>query len=469
MNYGSLTRALAILALLAVGCSDGPSGPYSDPDDDGSGDVAPAIVTWLQVNGKAFTTPEAGNGFADLQFLKRMVGDAKVVALGEATHGTREFFQMKHRLLEFLVEEMGFDLFAIEATWPEANRLNEYVHGGEGDPSVLLSGLYFWTWNTREVLEMIQWMRAHNEAPGGAPTVSFLGFDMQFPGMAIHNVIEYLSEVDSPAAAVASEKYSCMLRYANGPDGLTPSQTSYRDQPRSYRDECQRDLEEVRDSLLAHQDTYEATSSAAEFAIADRSARVVLQYEDIESERTRGARDEFMAENAIWLHEQGGPDSKIVLWAHNGHVADNPTYAGGSSMGWHLRAHYSDDLVTVGFDFYQGGFRAVHQTSNGGYAGVTNHTVGPAPVDSYEHYFHAAGKEQMILDIRSVDLTTASTSWLAGPLLMRSIGAVFAPTNPGAYLYPVTIPSRYDLVIFFDDTSAAEGLPYNPPNSWEGV
>ena len=462
MTSAPFIRALGILGLLMAGCSDDPSAPSSSRGDDGSGEVKPEIVNWLQVNGKAFSTPQAGNGFADLQFLRDMVGDASVVSLGEATHGTREFFLMKHRILEFLVQEMGFNLFGIEASWPEANRLNEYVHTGKGDPAVLLSGLYFWTWNTQEVLDMIQWMRAHNENPGG----SFLGFDMQYPGMAIHNVIEYLSAVDPPAAAAASEQYSCMLRYANGPDGARESQARYGDQAEAYRDECLQDLTAVRDSLLAHKDVYVAASSATEFATADRSARVVLQFEDMQSVRTYGARDAFMAENAIWLHEEGGSDSRIVLWAHNGHVADNPSYAGGSSMGWHLRKHYSDDLVIVGFDFYQGSFRAVTQTSSGTYSGLANHTVGPAPGDSYEYFFHSAGREQMVLDTRNVDMGTASTSWLAGPLLMRSIGAVFMPTNPGTYLYQVSIPSRYDLVIYFDNTSAAVGLPFNPPSEW---
>lgn len=457
---------VTLVALLTAGCSDDPSSPSLGATDDPSREVSPEIVAWLQANGEAFSTPQAGNGFADLQFLKEMVGEARVVALGEATHGTREFFLMKHRILEFLVQEMGFDQFAIEATWPEANRLNAYVHTGEGDPATLLSGLYFWTWNTQEVLDMIQWMRAHNQNPGGAPAVSFLGFDMQFPGMAIHNVIEYLSGVDTAAATAASEGYACMLSYANGPDGARMSQERYRDQSQGYRDACMLELRAVRDSLLANQDAYEAASSVQAFATADRSARVVVQFEYMASERAPGARDEFMAENAIWLHEQGGPDSRIVLWAHNGHVADNPAYSGGGSMGSHLRTHYSDEMVIVGFDFYQGGFRAVTQTSSGTLSGLANHTVGPPPGGSYEFFFHAAGMERMVLDTRNVDLGTDSTSWLMGPRLMRSIGAAFTPTNPGAYLYQANIPSWYDLVIYFDNTTAAVGLPYAPPDEW---
>ncbi|MGW8265684.1 MAG: erythromycin esterase family protein [Longimicrobiales bacterium] len=460
------SRALALLPFLVIACSDDPSGPGSDPGDDGAGGVPSEVVTWLQANARPFSTPEAGSGFEDLRFLKDMIGDASVVSLGEATHGTREFFQMKHRILEFLVEEMDFDLFAIEATWPEANRLNEYVHTGNGDPAVLLSGLYFWTWNTQEVLDMIQWMRAHNQNPGGAPTVSFLGFDMQFPGMAIDNVIEYLASVDPPASEGASARYACMLPFSNGPTGSRPSQARYRDETQGFRDDCLQDLRAVRDSLLAHQDEYEAASSAVEFSRADRSARVVLQFEDMESGRTPGARDVYMAENAIWLHDEAGPESRIVLWAHNGHVADNPTYGQGQSMGWHLRRHYQGDMVIVGFDFYQGGFRAVNQTSSGSYTGVEDHTVGPPPVGSYEYYFHSAGMERMILDLRNVDLGAAATTWLAGPRLMRSIGAVYRPTTPGDFLYGVSIPSRFDLIVYFENTSAAVGLPYNPPSEW---
>ena len=100
------------------------------------------------------------------------------------------------------------------------------------------------------------------------------------------------------------------------------------------------------------------------------------------------------------------------------------------------------------------------------YGGVEDHFVGPAPPLSYEDYFHATGMDRLILDVRGVNLGTTATSWLAGPRLMRSIGAVYSPTNPDAYLYDVSIPSRYDLIIYFDSTSAAVGLPFQYPTTW---
>ena len=111
----------------------------------------PAVRAWIRDHATALTTVEAGNGFADLQPLRRIVGDARIVALGEATHGTREFFQLKHRILEFLVNEMDFNIFAIEAPLPEAQDVNRYVLSGEGDPARALAGMYLWTWDTEEI------------------------------------------------------------------------------------------------------------------------------------------------------------------------------------------------------------------------------------------------------------------------------------------------------------------------------
>src|SRR5436305_4848388 len=110
------------------------------------------VLSWLRQHAIPLTTVKAGCGFADLQSLKPVIGGARLVALGEATHGTREFFQLKHRMLEFLVTEMGFNVFGIEATMPEAFDINQYVLTGKGDPVKALAALNFWTWDTEEVL-----------------------------------------------------------------------------------------------------------------------------------------------------------------------------------------------------------------------------------------------------------------------------------------------------------------------------
>src|SRR5689334_18502169 len=160
-------------------------------------------LQWIRVNAIPLTTTEAGHGFADLQRLKPLIGNARIVSLGEATHGTREFFQLKHRMLELLATEMGFSIFSIEANMPEAYRLNDYVLNGTGDPASLLRGMYFWTWDTEEVLAMIRWMRTFN-ASGKGP-VQFTGFDMQTPTVAAANVRTFVAAYEPEYVSSVAE------------------------------------------------------------------------------------------------------------------------------------------------------------------------------------------------------------------------------------------------------------------------
>jgi len=179
------------------------------------------VVEWMRTNAVRLTTPEAGHGFADMQPFKKVIGNARIVALGEATHGAREFFQLKHRMLEFLATEMGFTIFSIEANMPEAYRLNDYVLTGKGDPKQLLKGMYFWTWDTQEVLNMILWMREFNKS--GKGRVEFTGFDMQTPDVAAEIVRDFVARTDPD--------YSAALRRASemavAPSRPTPAKTSF--------------------------------------------------------------------------------------------------------------------------------------------------------------------------------------------------------------------------------------------------
>src|SRR5882724_10927626 len=146
-------------------------------------------IDWLRKAAIPLKSCEAGHGFDDLE-LKQLIGEARIVSLGECTHGTREVFQMKHRVLEYLATQQGFTIFAIEANMPEAYRLNDYVLEGKGDPVKLIGGMYFWTWNTEEVLAMVEWMRKFNQS--GKGRIEFTGFDMQTPDVAMENAVHFL-------------------------------------------------------------------------------------------------------------------------------------------------------------------------------------------------------------------------------------------------------------------------------------
>jgi erythromycin esterase-like protein len=162
-------------------------------------------AAWLLENAIEFETAEAGHGFDDLEPLREVIGEARIVALGETTHGTREHFQMKHRLMEYLASEMGFTIFSIEASTPEAYRVNEHVLEGKGDPKSLIGGMYFWTWNTLEVLAMVEWMREFNEA--GRGPIHFTGFDMQTPDVAMQIVKDFIAQIDPKKAQEVKQRY----------------------------------------------------------------------------------------------------------------------------------------------------------------------------------------------------------------------------------------------------------------------
>src|SRR5712671_2640042 len=160
------------------------------------------VVDWIGKHAVRLQTSEAGHGFADMKPLTKMIGNARIVSLGEATHGSREFFQLKHRMLEYLATEMGFTIFSIEANMPEAYRLNDYVLNGNGDPAKLIKGMYFWTWDTQEVLDMVLWMREFNKS--GKGRIEFTGFDMQTPAVALQIVRDAVAK-DDPEYAAALE------------------------------------------------------------------------------------------------------------------------------------------------------------------------------------------------------------------------------------------------------------------------
>lgn len=152
------------------------------------------VVEALKSKKLDINTVKAGNDFKDLMPLKSTLGDKKIVAMGEATHGTKEFFQMKHRMLEFLVEKMGYNVFGIEACMSDCMAINDYVLYGKGDAEKVVGGMEFWTWDTKEVVDMVKWMREYNK--NHDKKVKFYGFDMQSSDTAATKVTEYLKKVD---------------------------------------------------------------------------------------------------------------------------------------------------------------------------------------------------------------------------------------------------------------------------------
>ena len=447
------TKALLVLASVALmvgSCSKTPS----DPSEAEAGEadqqvrVDPAIVDWLKMKCLPFEIPKVESGIADLAYLRDLVGGARVVSLGEATHGTKEFAQIKHRVLEYLVDEMGFNTFAIEAGWAESNLLNDCVMTGQGDPARLLAGLGYWMWNTQELLDMILWMRRHNENPGSAPMVGFFGFDMQTPAMALGNVLAYLNKVDPATASWAYSLYAPFLPYRY-PTG------AYAGAPDNVKTTCRRYISQVYDFIASHKLEYESRSSEKEYAQALQGARIVVQAEAVLSSTGQGNRDYFMAENARWLLDQAGPGGKMVLWAHNSHVSIRDL-----RMGNYLRSWYGDQMVVFGFAFYRGSFNAV--TRHGGIASGEPHPfqVDNPPGDSYEYVFRGSNIPKFFLDLRDPSSPPSIGSWILEPREIRLVGWYYDDLYPRYFFYTTQLLKEYDVVVYFQETLPSTLLPF---------
>jgi erythromycin esterase len=406
-----------------------------------------AVKKWLATHAIPLRTVEAENGFTDMQPLKKLVGAARLVALGEATHGTREFFQLKHRMLEFLVSEMGFTIFGIEATMPEAFDINEYVLTGKGDPAKALAGLYFWTWDTEEVLEMIRWMRRYNEEPHHNRKVKFYGFDMQFVPRAALTARAYLRQVDPEQSAAFEERFALLINPFTAPDLANLAK------------EKKEEMASAAAALVARFDErkqdYSQRTGASAWAIARQHAKILAQNLELQKsiETSFAVRDRAMAENIQWILEHEGPGTKMVVWAHNGHVAIQP-FGNVPSMGVHLRKMFGSDLMVFGFAFNQGSFQAMEMPFPSE-KGLHSFTVGPAPEGSLDAILAAAGLSLAAIDLRAVPKDGPVAEWFSVDHATRNIGAGYAEQYAASFLAPQTVPRFYDALFFVEKTSSA--------------
>lgn len=410
------------------------------------------VKKWLRTTAIPLKGVEAGQGFDDMQPLKKLIGSARLVSLGEATHGTREFFQLKHRMLEFLVSEMGFTVFGIEAIMPEGFDINEYVLTGKGDPAKALAGLYFWTWNTEEVLEMIRWMRSYNADPRHEKKVKFYGFDMQTPNRAARVALAYLTKVDPE---LPTDVVQALERLANPFLG-----TSFGERA-SAEDKKRLGLVETLPKRFDERKAdYVRKSNEAEWAVARQHARILVQCVDGRSGgmvKILNVRDRAMAENVQWILEHEGPGTKMVVWAHNGHVATESSN-GIEWMGSHLRKRYGADMVVFGFAFNQGSFQAMEMPFGTG-KGLRSFEVKPAPEGSLDATLAAAGLKVAALDLRSLPKDGPVKTWFDKPRGTRSIGAGFGEAFATAFVQPQKVPQLYDALLFVEKTTAARANP----------
>jgi erythromycin esterase len=393
------------------------------------------VRNWIRQNAIPLRTTIAGNGFEDLDPLRSIVGDASIVALGEATHGTREFFQLKHRLLEFLASQMGFSIFSIEASMPEAYRVNDFVLKGEGDPVQLLRGPLS-MWRTQEILDMILWMRKFNAS--GTGRVEFTGIDMQSPALAIEIIRDFVNKGD----------------FEFKPQFESAARTVLSMNPRSPNQAASFEW----DKIIAHLVSLR-TRPGIDWVI--QCARVVLQFVQwannlMDGPASMALRDASMAANMQWILDQS-KGAKAVLSAHNFHVMTgplSPNQSGPSdSMGSVLRKTFGKGLVTCGFLFNKGSFRARSQNGE-----LKDFSVEPLPEASLDATLAASGLKLFALDLRTAPNEGPVADWLNGKHSTRNIMAGFSQDAPGYTIFEQVPRQRYDCLFFVDRTTAARAI-----------
>lgn len=386
---------------------------------------------------------KAGNGFDDLQFLKPILKDKKIVGLGEATHGSKEFFQFKHRMFEFLVKEMDYKIFAFEANFSECLLINDYVLYGKGNINQIISGMYFWTWDTNEVYDLIKWMRTHNSTiQNDEDKVKFHGFDMQFSHEAYYQTKEFLEE---NAADKFTPYKSIFKRYEN---------QNFNWSADSSLTQCLLELKNIIQSTKADSKTK---------SIITQNITVLQQFNKSYSRKKNNSwgdyivRDSCMAINSNWIQKFEN-NQKMVLWAHNSHIFNNYLIKDKvHSMGYYLKKEHQDQYSILGFCFHHGGLRAKANP----YTMVDTFYTTKPHKKSIDNYFYNIKKGNYFIDLKQINNT--ETPLLYKQLIkenkMQSIGALFNYKRHEHFYENVKVLKDYDGLIYFATVSAA--LPKN--------
>lgn len=413
----------------------------------------------------------------DYDPLLKFIGDARFVLLGEASHGTHEFYRERAQITKRLIREKGFNAVAVEADWPDAWRVNRYVQSqsGDADAAEALSGFKrfpAWMWRNADVLDFVGWLRAYNESlKQGAQTTGFYGLDLYSLHASIEAVLNYLDKVDPAGAARARHRYACFENFGQDPQaygfaaGMGLSRTCESEVVAQLVELQKRAAEYARrDGRIAEDD----------FFYAQQNARLIKSAELYYRTMFRGhisswnLRDDHMANTLDALVEHFAlrdGETKAVVWAHNSHLGD----ARATEMGEHgernvgqlLRQRYGRECVLIGFSTYTGTVTAASNWDGP----AERKKVIPAMPGSYEAMFHETGIPAFLL---TLPRGSQVADGLREPLLERAIGVVYRPqTEFASHYFRAQLSDQFDAIIHFDETRAVEPLEPIPEPAGE--
>ncbi len=393
------------------------------------------------------------------------IGDAHVVLIGEASHGTHEFYRVRADLTAALIQQKSFNIVAVEADWPDAYRANRWVHLTSGDAdSVDALGDFTrfprWMWRNEVVVEFLRWLRTFNIGWPPQDRVGFYGLDLYSLHSSIHAVLEYLQKVDPDAARRARARYACFDHF--GTDAQSYGYAATVGLSPSCEEGVVAQLVELqkRAAEYANRDGFVAQD---EYFYAEQNARLVRDAEQYYRAMFGGrveswnVRDTHMMEtlDALldWTRRRAGT-AKAVVWAHNSHLGDARATQMGEwgelNLGQLVRQRHDGDAYLIGFTTHTGHVTAARDWDEP----AERRHVRPSLAGSYERLFHDVGLERFILLLDDATLRAALT-----PRLERAIGVVYKPeTERGSHYFRARLPNQFDAVIHIDTTDALRPL-----------
>ena len=379
--------------------------------------------------------------YSDLQPLKKILSDKPIIGIGEATHGTKEFFVFKHRMLEFLVKEMGFKTFVIEDNFGGMQAINDYVLTGKGDINSCMRNLGFGIWMTQEVKDMIVWIKNYNDTQVANNKVQFFGCDMQWGTTAMGLLKDHLTKTNQYTPQM--EEGFIAIKKAINPSLKFTS----------------KDKKAIENAIESFKKVQYAISDTAKIAMYKHDIRIIEQYMELLGAKSKlfparvlDVRDKSMAENCEWIYNFTG-QKKMMIWAHNGHVNKLISNYRLQPMGMVLSKNFKDKYYSMGFDFSAGKIRSFDIT-------LRKDVAMDAPAlmpNSSGAIFAECAERNFILDFKS-----ASKDPIINTFLNKDISSVF---TGGGYTVGLTknyetnrLADTYDAIIFIRDTNAATDI-----------
>ena len=388
-------------------------------------------------------------------------GDARVVLLGEATHGTSEFYRARAQITRRLIERHGFNIVAAEADWPDAARIDRYVrhksvHVGSGPA---FRRFPQWMWRNVEVANFVDWLRAHNAALHPDEHTGFFGLDIYNMNASISAVIEYLEHFDPEAAQVARERYGCLTPWQRDPAtyGRAALTTGYA--------KCEEPVAYALRDLLAKQLAYE-THDRDSFLDAAQNARLIASAERYyramyyASAESWNLRDRHMFETLNHLMDWRGKNAKAVVWAHNSHIGNAAATDMGKArdeinIGQLCREQFGADAALIGFGTDRGTVAAADDWDGP----MKIKTVRPAHSESYERLCLDSGVRRFLVDLREGQRKPLRSALMPGRL-ERAIGVIYRPeTELASHYFEAHLPQQFDGYVWFEETHAVTPLP----------